>query len=569
MIEVLAAIGIFAIVMLMLSTMMAAGMRGVLLGKQRETAVQEMNRLLETARSLSYDNVGLAADDPTIPSDAEIVDVDSDLSYLVEDPDRYEPIEWATKTADHPFNPHIRTFDRGASTLTSHVYVTGVDAVGNGMVDYRRVTVRVSWDPRGTAGSENEVRASTYISESGADPVNPALTADANSFAGSASLQAVVGDLDPLTHVSAGNVDPIVLKLPETTGQSQAPVPSTVTCASRMLSIETEQGTDPTLGGRSVSVTADDDPSGAPTDPGDHYDDGSVTIGALGQGVFATPSTLSSPIFCSATAEAADGLPHEEGWGEGPSSIALGQNLGQALGLDKFGTVTLLEHTQSRVEQSIDHDIVSDTRQLEGHASGSIGSTRVLDLWYVAPRGLVNVESFAYDVQARTSAVEPTGPSASVSGGITVEVFDPSARIDDALCDERDADGYCRATLSPGSFGFDGWSASFAVQEKSVDLVDLLGLSLTDILDLGLTSDLLEDAWIRWDVSVDALPPSVEDGVVGPNGEKRWKASYTAVSVSSRLSIRLEDNTRVADAFVDVVLGQGTARGCRGAACLS
>src|SRR5688572_15268595 len=71
-IEVSVAMLVFGMVATFMSTLLAGGLKGVLLGKRREIATLEANRTLEIARSLSYLAVGLNANDSTLTSDPAV-----------------------------------------------------------------------------------------------------------------------------------------------------------------------------------------------------------------------------------------------------------------------------------------------------------------------------------------------------------------------------------------------------------------------------------------------------------------------------------------------------------------
>jgi hypothetical protein len=65
------------------------------------------------------------------------------------------------------------------------------------------------------------------------------------------------------------------------------------------------------------------------------------------------------------------------------------------------------------------------------------------------------------------------------------------------------------------------------------------------------------------------------NGVTGANGEKRWSAQYTPVSISARLSTELTVNAllglkvSLTDTSVDLNLGTVSAEACAGTTCLS
>lgn len=170
-VEVVAAIGIFSLVSLFMAAVMAGGMRGVMLGKQRSVATADANQLLETARSLSYADVGLASNDATLDTDPAIATVSpTNRTY------QSEPIVFARSTQSHPFSPHVQAVSRTPVSLTRAIYVTGVDTNADGVPDVKRVTVVVSWARSPIAGVASSVAASTLISvNSPGTPGNPPL----------------------------------------------------------------------------------------------------------------------------------------------------------------------------------------------------------------------------------------------------------------------------------------------------------------------------------------------------------------------------------------------------------
>ncbi len=546
-------------VMVLMSSMMSVGLQGVLLGKQRETAVQEMNRLLEISRSLAYDNVGLAQNDPALASDPAIVDVGGQKQYLVEAPDTYEPLSWATNTSNHPFNPHVKTFDRGPSELTSYVYVTGVDANGNGSVDYRRVTVRVEWTSRRPGGPENEVRAQTLVSEGGIVPIAPPgsggsavpLSGETFALAGTGSLRVDRGSLLELVPADAPTVDSVIATYPQSQGSSKAPVPNGASCTSTSVSL---QGPTHSYGNHTVSVTADDDPtSGAPPDPDPKSHPGTTNVtGSDAVDNMLAESTLSSPVTCEATVDHTDALPYERGTATGPTSMTFTQDIsGTGLGVD---VLSVMKQESPNVTQQIDHDLLSGSRLVQSGAHGSVGETRIMEVVGAIPRGLVRVGAFQYDLHAGASALDPGAPTFTVPGGIHIEIWDPNEAISSGSCSDRTADGYCQVTVNPDAAGFQGWSAGIESQVK--------------LFNLGLTE-------VKTDVTVDVLPPAMKPGIQGPNGETIWEASYTAVSITARTRITvtvdelLGTKLLLTDSIADVVLGQGRATGCMGAVCVS
>lgn len=550
-------IGVFAVVLLLISTMLAAGMRGVLLGKRREVAVQEANRLIEMARSLSYDEVGLASNDPTIPSDPEIVDQSGTLSYLVDGPSSiYEPIIWAATSTDHPFNPHTTSVARGSTDLTNHVYVTGVDTDGDGSFDMKRILARVEWREEGSQGPKNEVRSQTFVDESGlvecpsGDPScggggNVPIETSTDASAGTISARSDRGDLDALIDAVLP-ADPVVAGLPSSRGQGSLHGVSDITCTSESFYLQDPTGTQ--YGGDTVSVSADDDGVTAkPEDPPDQSKTGSFSV-AGGDAVddLVTQTGLSSPISCHASASDSDGLPptddglpYERGQADGPTLVTMTEDISGAGLLSD--TLTVLSLDTTSVEQSIDHALVDGRRDAVSSASGSFGNLEVLSEPGSIPDGLVRVRAFDYSATATASDGAPPAPQVSVPGGITIDVFDPEGDIPSTTCTSYSG-SYCTITFDPLAGGFSATAVG----------------SVT--ANLGLTT-------LSYDIDVQAFPaPSVTDGEIGVNGERRWTAEYTALQISSRLQIEY-GGILLTDSLVDLNLAKVSASGCTGVGC--
>ncbi|HVE90935.1 MAG TPA: hypothetical protein VNE62_01355 [Actinomycetota bacterium] len=566
-VEVVVAMMILSAVMVLLMSSLASGMKGVLRGKQREVATQELTRVLEFARSLSYDNLGLApaGQDPTIATDPLIVNQSGSYRYLVDTAaNRTEPIVWATQGAGHPFNPHQATINRGASTLTRYIYVTAVDDNADGVTDYKRVLGRVSWDPRGTQGAaENQVRAQTLVSESGLVPagsITVPMSATAAALGGSASVRLASGSLAQALNANATSAGPVIIGMPETNGAIKHRVTSNVSCAGKSSYL---QGSGNTYGEeRPVVASADDDPSSTSQVPDEKTDSWSglpaTQITQLDDvDLMIAQSSISSPVSCLADASNAvgdgspapdDALPYESGTGGGPSNLTAVQNIGAA-GLTAQSMDVLALGSPS-VSQSIDSNTVSASREILSRASGTAGATTFMRIAGVLPGGLVSADAFSYS--AATTAGEGTpsaAPSVSVPSGIVLRLHDPLAALPAGACDSR-VGATCNKTISPSAAGFAGYS-----QTLSGSIVS------------GLTT-------LRFEYTVDAFTPAKDslNGVVGPNGERRWTAQYTAMSIRARLSIDVSPGlglpgVTVTDSIVDMTMGSISATGCAGVTC--
>lgn len=567
LVDVTVAIGIFAVVMVLISAALATGMRGVLLGKRREVAAQEANRLLELSRSLAYDEIGLAAGDPTLTTDPAIVTIGGVKRYLVDAAGSvYEPILFATNTTAHPFNPHIQSASRGSTDLTNHVYVTGVDTDGDGLFDYKRVTARVLWRENGTAGPMNEVRAQTYVDEGGLVPVGPTncsggscgtvtgrlpMAATTLVDAGSVSVKTDRGKTAPVEHAVLPT-DPVIGRLPTSSGRSETRAVSELNCTGGSTFL---QHGATTLGKHNVSVTVDDDAS--PTSP---YPEASqdawagsppdlITGGGLIDTVVLEPA-IASPISCLADAVYTDGYPYEIGMGSGSATLTFTEDItGTGVGTNSLTVASVHSPT---VTQSIDHDVSGTVRDILSSAQGSVGTVEVMQLAGLIPEGLIHVDAFTY--QATVTSTDPTttppAPAVTVPGGITVKLFDPTMVV--TGCTSRSG-AYCVIAFDPAS-GFSGMSKT---------------ISGTLTTNLGLTK-------ITYTASLEAFPPtaSTANGVVGPNGEKRWSADYTALSLSAALEVELTLNpltgekVTLTDSEVDLQLAKLAIDACSGVSCV-
>lgn len=548
-------IGVFALVVILISGMLATGMRGVLLGKRREVASHEATRVLETARSLSYDEIGLSPDDPTIDTDERIQTVNGIKQYLVDEAaGSYEPIIWATNTQNHPFNPHTTTVKRGSTTLTNYVYVTGVDTTGDGVFDLKRILTRVEWDDSGTQGPANEVRAQTYVDEGGLVPVvhSSPMSAQTLASVGTASVRSDRGDPANLVDAAALPLDPVIASLPTSSGETTSRAVSSVGCTAQSAYL---QGATNTYGQHSVAASADDDAlTATPEQQSQSWSGNDAVNGNDDVDALVVETSVSNDLACRAdvsdddgAAPTDDGLPYQKGTSTGPNTVTMTEDLS---GADLTSTtLTVLALTSQSAAQEIDHATVSGAREIGATSEGSVGDIAVLRTAGALPDGLVKVNGFGFSASATASEGTPSSaPSVQVPGGITVKVYDPNGAIPTGTCTSR-ADGYCTVTFDPTAPGFSG---------LSVKVDD----SVTK--NLGLTI-------LHYSIDVRAFPPATTNEQIDPQtGARRWSAEYRALSVSARLRVEvLESGSPVilTDSIVDLSLGTVSATGCSGVGC--
>jgi hypothetical protein len=202
-------------------------------------------------------------------------------------------------------------------------------------------------------------------------------------------------------------------------------------------------------------------------------------------------------------------------------------------------------------QQEIDHQTVSSQREVLATSRATVGTVNVLAIPGVFTDGLVRIDALDYSASVRTAAGTPSsGPSVSAPT-INLRVYDTASEV--SGCTSRSG-GYCIISIDPSTAGFTGRTISL---EHNV------------LQNLGLTN-------LEYETHINILPPAKDPaaGIEGPNGERRWSAEYTPISISSRLRTSvtvnplLGINVLLTDTKVDVSLGSVTARGCAGSTCL-
>ena len=168
---------------------MGSGMQLMGNSRQRSSAVAVAQEKVEGIRTLPYDRVALASDDPADPSDPPVPAYNADPSHPdhnvvsevpAGEPPRYrvgdsgvaEPLVIAADGAVSHVNEPVTV---GKTTLSVYQYVTWVDDPGfsvdkdpqlAGDQDYKRVTVVTTWKPVTTAATAKSVVESTFVADS-------------------------------------------------------------------------------------------------------------------------------------------------------------------------------------------------------------------------------------------------------------------------------------------------------------------------------------------------------------------------------------------------------------------
>ncbi len=553
--------GVFSIVAVFMTQTLGTGLRGVLGGKRRETAIQEGQRLLEVARSLSYANIGLAATDATINTDSAIETQTFGTPPVAKKAFRsgttWEPLEFVANTTGHPFNPHIADFTRGSTSLTRYVYVTGIDDNSDGNTDLKRVTARVSWNDSGSAGPENEIRVQTIISEASGK-----ITCESNCTETGTRLTgggfASGGTLTVGASTLLGLSAPLNIALPTTTGKSDYRAVSRADCTAKSLSMNVLDVLD--LPAESVAVSADDDSrTTMSANPAPESKPGSLAIPGVGN-LLAT--TVNSPVSCEANVNT---LGHELGTGSALSTALNTQTNVAPVSLPILNWLFTLASVQGLpVSQQIDHEVVAGQREVFSQSSAALGTVQALKLPFGGlDDGLVQVDGISYGASVRGSEGTPSAAPTITAPTFTLRVFDNASKLG-AACTTgltltpgitvSRSGSYCVFTVNPATAGFTGLHIPVTHNFTSV-------LGVVNIVSLAYT------------IEVDILPPAKDPiaGATGANGETTWTAEYTPLSVTASLdvgvAIPLLPDINLIDADVNLNLGTVQAKACAGGTC--
>ena len=556
-IEVMVAMAVFAIVATFMAQTMASGLSGVLGGKRREVAVQEGQRMLEIARSLSYDAIGLAPTDATIDTDSSIETQNFGTPPVAKKAYRsganWEPLIFVTSFAGHPFNPHIESTTRGSTSLTRYVYVTGIDDDADGNFDLKRVTVRVTWNDSGSAGPKNEIRVQTVISEAGLIPTGTGttttrLTGDAFATGGTVSVRSETDIL--------GLGAPLNISLPTATGDSDYRAVSATNCTARSLALNVLDLMDEP--GDSVAVSADDDSrTTISANPDPQSKPGTLSIPAVGN-ILAT--AVNSPVSCEANVTT---LSHELGTGSALSTALNTRTNILGLGglINWLLTLASVSSVQGQpVSQQIDHELVSGQREVHTQTSAALGLVQALKLPFGGlDDGLVQVDALSYSASVRAAEGIPSAAPTITAPSFTVRVFDNGNKLG-AACTTG-------ITLTPGiTVTRSGSSCVFTVNPLTPGFTGLhipVTHNFTQLVGLNVVS-------VAYTTSVDILAPTKDSitGTPGANGEKTWTAEYTPLSISASLDVGVPLlGLSLIDADVDLNLGTVRAQACAGATC--
>ncbi len=181
LVEALIALGIIFGVVLMLLRTVDSGVRVVVESRRQAAASALASELVERARSLEWEHMGLSttANGSTCPDQVGCADTLALFPEITTGPYAFdgEPIVFATGQTFDPFLQFHQTLVRDDTTFDRYLFVTSVrdDPADPETERYRRITAIVRWAAHG--GFQREHRLVTYVSQF-SEPSQPLITGE-------------------------------------------------------------------------------------------------------------------------------------------------------------------------------------------------------------------------------------------------------------------------------------------------------------------------------------------------------------------------------------------------------
>ena len=442
LVEVAVTMTILGIIVVSMSAAVIAGLRYLTIAKQRAAAVQWANALVERAHAVAehdWSQLGLVPSDVVPASDSNL----TTGTCAGQSVTTYggEPVMTAGTSATNPLYPHVQSIDVGATSVTLHVYVTGVTPSGLCSATnptYKRVTVIGSW-ARPTGGVSNTVRLATYLYNVSGAPVPTALT-QGNAVYQDGSLTATAG-------VSSTDT---TIDLPETVGDGSHTGSSTAYSGSAVSPVSMV-GTLSSTKHQSTSLADDDATTAAGTGawPSSVCDSGNwadFTTGLMGSNLLSTTSSCSSIAY-------SDGFPYTS------STSSLGSLALQST-VPAGGVLPSFPVTEAAWTSALAATSTVDASGANGSQTGLTSTTSVsiptIKLLGFSVAGF-DASGGAVGVTAGTfSATAPAGVGAaapSTSGTLSFTIYDPLSQV--SGCSSRSGTS-CIINVDPGANGFSG-----------------------------------------------------------------------------------------------------------------
>lgn len=432
--------GAMMIILLSLNT----GVRGLLTGRERQTATTVAKEQMEKVRQACYERIGHDYGDTTLGSDTASLRSSGGVWYYEpQGPGGFsEKLAQATTSAgctgSAVVGTHTWSSNSDGTPYTVWVYVTRVDpTVANTGVRHKRVTVVVQWDNSQykTGGIDNRVRLSSLVFDGqppggtsgggGGTSQFPITTATAQPVAGSfgwsGSLSLTGGGplaaFGPSTVTypqsngwmrtflrdeTNGTAKSHSFTFSDTNGGVATPAGcttagSTITCppAQNSATADNDGGTSPTPPAYDAPAISTA-PSRTITKPGGLY---SLTVGSGSADSKATACANTCGLPFGSPPES-DGLPHDLHVGNGPDPYSMNFNLGNGVSGE------LIESGPANARAEIDQDTGIPNRRTTAKAKNTYPQTKLLQLLNTDVLGfgttlsVVSIDAFNVEVAA-------------------------------------------------------------------------------------------------------------------------------------------------------------------------
>lgn len=449
--------------MLVILSGLNTGVRGLLTGRQRQTATSVAKQQIEDVRRACYERIGHDYTDTTLATDADLT-FNAGTGLYTHAPTG-EKLAKATSssscTGDAVVpNPHIESGDSDGTPYSVSTYVTHVEpSAASSGVRHKRVTVTVEWDNEQYESSDvsNTIRLSSLVYDGqevggtsgggGGTTAFPIITSSAVPVAGSFTMTGSLAEAGGAG--GTASIDGTTLTYPDANASLRTFLIDEVTGTAKTHSFTvtdssvspptgcTESGNTMSCVGESSTATADSDGGTSPTPPfyeaqtasvvGRSIDsDSDLYSMEVGTGTGDSKSSACDASPCNAPIGDGDGKPYGVHEGSGPSSFGIPFDLGA--GISGY-LVNVGGGTTARGE--VDRDYAASLPRSIATAKNDYSTVNLLEiantglLGYGA--GLTVVSVGAFDVTTTAdignSGTGATGASCASSGTVTINVL--------------------------------------------------------------------------------------------------------------------------------------------------
>jgi type II secretory pathway pseudopilin PulG len=482
--ESVVALAIIFLVLVGLLGTLASASKGIVTARQRNIAIGLANQVIETARAVSYDTIGLSTADTSIGTDAAIVSGQFEAA----------PITYASPSSSSPWPNHLLPQTVGGTVYLTKVYVTLITPSGANAGDpYKKVTVLVDWSGSGRAQyATTAIAASVKLSSLVFPtqlPADPLLQGLAAATGGSISISGTVDNL-AISEATVG--------LPRANSELSSQFVKTASADAQSASVDLTGNLNLYASGANASLITSTHASSPPVkvasaadnDAGTSAPDNSSASSSDAGGSIGRSNTLdllkgaSSSLYAKSTARATsaagigddDLLPYTTSNGAGPASVTMPFYVSPLTGSTATGSV--LTSGVTNVTTVIDRDDSGSSKTVLGQASVAHPATslltfantplNLLGLPLTNPfTGFVKIGSTGTVTASANAGPGVAGPSVTTGGAFDVCVYDTlSNPLGSGTCPA----GYKRLSVTPGTAGSLTAHASLQLLGASVSL---------------------------------------------------------------------------------------------------